>query len=168
MFRYSRVFAIMFTAAIGAGGLLPATMPGVAAAATAPAISIADAIVGESSTTVTLPVTLSASSATTVTVNYAMNNGTAGFNADYSAPNGTLTFAPGIRTQNLVINIVRDKIPEGFENFFVSLGAATGGSTIAKAIGQVGIVDNDTVVATPRVVIRDAIVDESVGFATVA
>ena len=40
--------------------------------------------------------------------------------------------------------------------------------TIGRASGRISIVDNDTVVATPKLFVRDAVVDEKDGFALVS
>ena len=75
-----------------------------------------------------------------------------------------LTFAPGETTKTIRVEILDDTTPEfpGLESFFVSLSAPTN-ATIARAFAMVSIVDNDTVVATPKLFIRDAIVDEKSG-----
>ena len=53
---------------------------------------------------------------------------------------------------------------EGLEAFTFALSAAVNGA-IARASGRISIVDNDTVVATPRLFVRDAVVDEKDGTA---
>src|SRR5438552_2694057 len=56
----------------------------------------------ESITAVSVPVSLSTASGQTVTVNYSVAAGsTATSGADYSLAGGTLTFAPGVTTQNI-------------------------------------------------------------------
>lgn len=56
---------------------------------------------------------------------------------------------------------------EGLQSFTLELSGATGGATIGRASTRVGIVDNDAVVATPRLFVRDAVVDEKDGTARV-
>ena len=51
---------------------------------------------------------------------------------------------------------------EGFEAFTFNLSTAVNG-VIARASSRVSIVDNDTVVATPRLFVRDVVVDEKDG-----
>ena len=57
-------------------------------------------------------VTLSAPSASTVTVNYATANGTATAGSDYVATSGMLTFAPGITTQPITVLVNGDTVVE--------------------------------------------------------
>src|SRR5207247_9599617 len=61
----------------------------------------------ENITPVALPVSLSAASGRTVTVDYAVTGGTAsGGGVDYSLASGTLSFAPGVTTQNINLTVV--------------------------------------------------------------
>src|SRR5206468_10974967 len=88
----------------------------------------------------TFAVTLSPTSAQTVTVNYATANGTAAAGSDYVAASGTLTFAPGVATQNVAVVVNGDPTPEPDETFVVTLssptnaglGTAQGTGTIMK------------------------------------
>ncbi|MFM6021517.1 MAG: Calx-beta domain-containing protein, partial [Dolichospermum sp.] len=62
-------------------------------------------------------VTLSQASNQTVSVNYATANGTATAGLDYTATNGTLTFAPGATSQVINIPILNDSFNEADETF---------------------------------------------------
>src|SRR6266536_1659812 len=63
----------------------------------------------ENVTSVTLPVSLAAASGQTVTVDYAVTGGTAtGGGVDYTLASGTLTFAPGVTSQNISLTVVND------------------------------------------------------------
>lgn len=84
-------------------------------------ISISDATVAESSGPVLVPVSLSGSSATTITVKYKTVNGTARHPKDFSSTAGTLTFLPGETVKNISVPIIADALTEGDENFFISL-----------------------------------------------
>ncbi|MFM6247932.1 MAG: Calx-beta domain-containing protein, partial [Dolichospermum sp.] len=57
---------------------------------------------------VTYTVTLSSDSTETITVQYATSNNTATAGSDYTATNGTLTFAPGVTSQDIIIPILND------------------------------------------------------------
>ncbi|MFM6605926.1 MAG: Calx-beta domain-containing protein, partial [Dolichospermum sp.] len=57
---------------------------------------------------VTYTVTLSSDSTDTITVQYATSNNTATAGSDYTATNGTLTFAPGVTSQDIIIPILND------------------------------------------------------------
>src|SRR5205807_2429553 len=61
---------------------------------------------------VSMNVWLNAPSTNTITVNYAMFNGTAIANVDYVLKNGTLTFPPGITNQVISLGIKGDTIYE--------------------------------------------------------
>ncbi len=80
-----------------------------------------------------IPVTLSAASADTVTVDYTANGGSAaGDDVDWSfvtpgnvpIPGGTLTFAPGVTSQNIRIRIKNDGVMEPVETATLELRAA--------------------------------------------
>ena len=64
----------------------------------------------EATTAVNIPVTLSASSSQTITVNYAVTGGTAtGGGTDYTLAAGQLTFNSGTTTQNIPVTINNDR-----------------------------------------------------------
>ncbi len=91
-------------------------------ARTIPSLSINDVTITEGNTGTTnavFTVTLSAASTSTVTVNFATANGTATTPSDYTAQNGTLTFAPGQTTKTYHRCCRRDDlIDENNETFF--------------------------------------------------
>jgi hypothetical protein len=74
---------------------------------------------------VTYTVTLSNPSTQTITVEYAIANGTAISGLDYTATTGTLTFAPGVTNQSLNIPILNDNLNEADETFTLQLTAPT-------------------------------------------
>ena len=88
-------------------------------------------------------VTLSQTSAQTVTVNYATANGTATSPADYTAGSGTLSFAAGTTSRTINVAVVGDTLDEANETFVVNLSSPVN-STIATAQGTGTITDNDT------------------------
>jgi len=63
-----------------------------------------------------------ATTACQLQVDYSTSDGTAHEGADYIAQSGTLTFAPGELTQELVIVVLEDAEAEENEHFFVMLG----------------------------------------------
>ena len=106
---------------------------------------------GNSGTTAfNFTVTLSAASATAVTVNYATSDGSATAGSDYNATSGTLTFAPGVLTQTITVNVIGDTVNEGTETFAVTLSTPTN-ATLATAQG-IGSIINDDVAAQAPVV----------------
>ena len=70
-------------------------------------------------------VNLSIPSASTVTVDFATQNGTATAGLDYQAVNGTLTFAPGVTSQTILVPIIGDTLDESDETFTVVLSNPT-------------------------------------------
>jgi hypothetical protein len=125
-----------------------------------------DVVVGESDGYVDLPVTLSAPGESAVSMYYSTVNGTAlgssGTNPCptyvYGAIAGTLTFAPGVTTQTLRVNINNCGIssPAGFLTFDLSIYSPVNG-TIARADTQVDITGDANTGATPGLYVRDAV-----------
>jgi hypothetical protein len=110
-----------------------------------PKISISDVSKAEGrngSTLFTFTVSLSAASATPVTVNYSTANGTATAGEDYTAASGTLTFAPGETTKTITIKVKGDRKREANETFFVNLFGVSSNATIFDAQG-IGMILND-------------------------
>ncbi len=81
-------------------------------------------------TTATFTVTRSAATSSTVTVNYATQDGTAVAGTDYTAKSGTLTFAPGVLTQTITVTVLANTLNEPNKTFSVSLSGASVGATI--------------------------------------
>jgi hypothetical protein len=94
--------------------------------------------------TLLMPVTLSGPSGGVVTVAFATADGTATAGTDYTATTGTLTFAPGVTSQNVTVSVISDLVDEADETFFVNLSAPSG-ATIGDAQGVGTIVDDDGV-----------------------
>lgn len=102
-------------------------------------------------------VSISSAVSASVSVNYAIQPGTAMFGTDYTAQmtTGTLTFNPGDPlTQTVAVTIIGDTLPEGDKSFNLVLSAPTAGE-IAMGTGTATIVDDD-----PRISILDQVVME--------
>jgi len=120
------------------------------AAPPTPNITIDDLSVAEGNAgtrTLDFTVSLSISSATTVTVDYATASaapasGVATAGTDYVAANGTVTFNPGETSKPITITINGDKLVEPNETFFINLTNASPGATITDSQG-VGTITND-------------------------
>ena len=113
--------------------------------------------VGEGDTGTTnavLTVTLSQPAAAPVTVDFATANSNAVAPGDYTAQNGTLTFAPGTTTQTITVAVVGDSTVEADEFLVVNLSNALN-ATIDNSQAFVRILDNDGAPALPRIVIND-------------
>src|SRR6185369_3750885 len=134
------------------------------AAVASPRVSVPDYVVGESDGTVDVSVSLDAPGINTVTVPYQTETGTADANDFVIVAGGSMVFSPGETTRVVRIEIKNDLIAEGVQSFVLHLLSATGG-TMAKALGRVTIIDDDTLVGSPRLVVRDVTVDEKAGTA---
>ena len=118
-----------------------------------PSLSIGDASVAEGNsgtTTLSFNVTMSAASASTVTVNYSTADATAVAPGDYGALTGNLTFSPGQTSRSIAVSVVGDAAVEPTETFRVNLSAPAG-ATIADGQG-VGTIANDDATGPQQVV----------------
>ncbi len=107
--------------------------------------SAADAEGNAGTTPLAFDVTLSAASATPVTVAYASADGTATVgDVDYAAASGVLTFNPGgPLTQQIVVDVFGDTTIEPDETFTLTLSSPSG-ATLGTAVGTGTIFNDDT------------------------
>jgi hypothetical protein len=82
-----------------------------------------------------------------VTVDFTTTNGTATAGSDYTATNGTLSFAPGITNQTIVLQLIDDALQESTETFRVILRNAVD-ATITFGTNTVTIYDDDVSTVT--------------------
>ena len=116
----------------------------------APSISINDVsqVEGTGGTTLfNFTVSLSHSSAQTISVNYSTSSvgGTAlgiGISADYLATLGSLTFLPGETSKTISVSVNADSVVEPNETFFINLSAANN-ANISDGQGQATILNDD-------------------------
>ncbi len=80
-------------------------------------------------------VTLSASSANTITVNYATADGSATAPRDYVSVSGTVTFNPGETTKPIIVQIVGEFVNEPNETYSVNLSNPTNATIAGSGIG---------------------------------
>ncbi|MBD2259218.1 glycoside hydrolase family 9 protein [Pseudanabaena sp. FACHB-2040] len=93
-------------------------------------------------------VSLSKASSQSVTVGYATQNGSAIAGQDFTAKQGTLTFAPGETSKNIAIPILNDTRIEPTQTFKVLLSNASQAKILdSQGIGT--ILDNDTAAPAP-------------------
>lgn len=127
-----------------------------------PVLSINDQTVteGDSGTVnASFTVTLSASAPVTVTVDYATSADTATAGSDFTATNGTLTFASGETSKTVTVLVSGDTAEEDQERFYLTLTNPSNG-TLGDAIGD-GIINDDDQVCV-------AITDQPEGASTCA
>src|SRR5439155_970204 len=100
---------------------------------------------GDSGTaTLSLPVSLSATSGRTVTVDWRTLDRQAIGGQDFTTASGTLTFLPGERTKTIDITVLADSLDEADETFLVSLSNATNASIGGVyGLGVATILDDD-------------------------
>jgi Calx-beta domain len=112
------------------------------------AISIGDTSGAEGNsgtTTLSVPVTLSAAGTSIVVVDYATADGTATAGSDYATARGTLTFRPGEREKTVPISVLGDVSIEANETFTVTLSNPVNAS-IAQGTATATIANDDTAV----------------------
>jgi large repetitive protein len=98
---------------------------------------------GNSGTTAfVFTVSVSGSPMSTVTVDWATGGGTASAVSDYVPANGTVSFAPGVTTKTVTIQVVGNTVPEPNETFFVNLSNPSPNAYIVDPQG-VGTILND-------------------------
>lgn len=115
-----------------------------------PSVTINDVTLSEGnagSANAVFPVSLSAASTSTVTVNYVTANGTAAAGSDYTPVSGTLTFSPGQTSKTISVPVIGDTTVEGNETFLVNLSGAAN-AVIADGQG-LGTINNDDTTAPP-------------------
>jgi hypothetical protein len=133
-----------------------------------PGLSIANVsqAEGDSGTTnFVFPVTLSAISGQQVTVAFSTADGTATTAGnDYNATSGTLTFAPGVGTQNITVQVKGDLLIESNETFLVNLTSPTL-ATLAdgQATGTIQSEGSDNITFTPSTISGFMFVDADNG-----
>ena len=112
----------------------------------APGLSIANATAtegtGAAGGELRFTVTMSPASAQSVTVEYGTIDGTAVGGADYVAQGATLTFAPGVTSQTIVVPLAGDSLDEPNESVLVVLSSPTN-ATITSPQATGTITDDD-------------------------
>ncbi len=110
-----------------------------------PAISVADVRLQEGQSGTSLAVftlTLSATSAQPVSVQYATADGTASSPGDYAAHSGSVTFAPGQTTASVSVQVNGDTVFEADETFQLRLSGPVN-AALGKAQGTATIINDD-------------------------
>ncbi len=110
------------------------------------ALSVADnsQVEGNSgSTNLLFAVSLTQASTQAITVQFSTADGTATAGLDYTATQGTLTFAPGVTSQTITVPILGDTLAEPTETFYVNLSDPNG-ADLQKLQGVGTILDDDS------------------------
>lgn len=135
-----------------------------------PALSISDLSISEGSSgqkNADIAVTLTHPYSLPVTVDFATVDDAAMAPGDYTAKNGTLTFAPGQTSQNITVSINGDTQFEPDETFFINL-ANPANAIFNKSHSTVTILNDDVKPAgTLAFSVSNYSVNESDGMATI-
>ena len=91
----------------------------------------------------TVTVTLDRAAATDVSVDYTVVSSTATPNVDFLPASGTLLFPAGVTSQDIIVEIIPDLVPEPSENFVINLSNISGNASIADGQAHVLIADDD-------------------------
>ena len=124
-----------------------------------PALSVDDVVITETdegTANAVFTVTLNNPSSQPVTVDYTTTDGTAIAGEDYTATNGTLTFAPGETSKTVSVSVMGDRLDELDKEFSLDLSNAEL-ATIADHSGLGTIIDNDL---PPEVIVESVTVME--------
>ncbi|MGC1507012.1 Calx-beta domain-containing protein [Ketobacter sp.] len=107
-------------------------------------VSINDIEVNEADASAEFTVSLSAASGAVVTVDYVTQSGSATADEDFTAVTTptTITFNPGVTSQQISIPILEDNLSESEETFDVVLSNANN-ATLDKPSGRATILDNE-------------------------
>ncbi|WP_052055483.1 PQQ-dependent sugar dehydrogenase [Myxosarcina sp. GI1] len=101
--------------------------------------------VNEAAGTVDIPVVRTGNLQQTVSVNYQTFAETAIAGEDFTATEGTLTFAPGESSQNITVPIIDDETVDPEETFSLTIDSVTGNGTLdAPRTARITINDNET------------------------
>ena len=106
-----------------------------------PYLTVPDYTVYESAGKVILTLSLSASSANTVTALYTTSDSTALNSSDYTSKSGSVSFAPGELTKTVEVTITTDLIPEATEFFKVTFTDAKNAS-IQRGMSTITVLDD--------------------------
>jgi hypothetical protein len=98
----------------------------------------------ETAAIATITVTRTGGTASGVTVDYVVSDGTAQAPADYTSTAGTLTFAAGQTSRTFTVTIVDDALDEPNETVNLTLSNPAGGATLGSpAAATLTLTDND-------------------------
>ncbi|WP_048437866.1 Calx-beta domain-containing protein [Caenimonas sp. SL110] len=130
-----------------------------------PTIAASDTQVSEADGLAYVTVSLSAPSLSQVSVQFELDSDTGAYGSDYIFQSGTLVFAAGETSKQLVIGIPNDTTVEQTELVQVNLYGAVNG-VIGRTHASISIIDNETPVAAPQgvapaVSVADLVVDEA-------
>ncbi len=134
------------TVIVGAAGTAVTPPVDLSTLASCVTVSVGGVSVDEDAGTVVVPITLSASSATDVTVDVSATDASAILTEDYNGAAQAVVISAGQLSADAVFTIVDDSVTEPEETFVVSLSNAVG-AQILQASAEVTILDDDANIA---------------------
>ena len=105
--------------------------------------------VNENENSITIAVNRLGNSSGNLSVDYQLSDGTATRDSDYTATDGTLTFADGVVSQYFVIYLLNDSNYEGDETINILLNNSSGNTTLGTSQATLTIVEDDAEPAPP-------------------
>lgn len=135
------------------------SITGTGASATPGSFAIADASADEDSGTMTFTLTRSGGSSGEAVVAYSFADGTAQNGSDFSATDGSVTFADGETTKTISVTLNADAVNEDDEAFTLTLTGTSAG-TIGTATATGTIMNDDAPPLPPTLSIADASASE--------
>ena len=159
LFEDSETFTVELSASNNASILDGSGMATIIDDEIVPEIRIDDVTVNEAEASANFTVSLSTTTAQTVTVDYITQPDTAIGDQDYTAVStpATLTFEPDVTSMTVTIALLQDTLIEGSEAFTVELNASNN-ATILDGSGTATIIDDEI---TPEIRIDDVTVNEA-------
>ena len=124
----------------------------------APTITLSNASIAESGTSLSYAVSLSAASGKAISVAYATADGTAADGSDYTGQSGTLNFAAGTTSQTITVPVSNDSLDEADETFTIPLSSPSNVTVNSPTSATVTITDDD---AAPTITLSNASIAES-------
>ena len=110
----------------------------------APTVVVSNPTANEGDGSVTFTLTLTGASGKTVTADYQTSDISATAGSDYTAKSGTLTFLPGETQHTVTVLLTDDALPEGSEQFRLTVVSGQNLSAGQNLRGTATITDNDT------------------------
>ncbi|MDF8333605.1 Calx-beta domain-containing protein [Novosphingobium cyanobacteriorum] len=130
-----------------------------------PNAKVSDIVVDETTGTATFVITLDRPSDSTVSIDFATQDGSAKAGSDYVAQSGTLSFAAGEAVKTVSVALTNDTVAEGDETFGLALSGFVNAATLTPRATATIAANDATAVTSPQISIADVIVDEASGYA---
>ncbi len=130
-----------------------------------PVVSVSDFVIDEQTKEAAFVITLDRPSTSTVSLNYATQDGTANAGSDYVGLGGSLNFAAGEVTKTVKVSMINDSLAEPSESFNLVLSSLVNATSL-DPVGTAIINENDAnPVSSPTIRVDDITVGEDQTYA---